>query len=434
MWISLFLSAVTDEFRAYRDQLNHDLTRHNVAVKVQEDFKDLGSDMLDTLDEYIAHCSVVVHLVGDMCGASASGRQQRALIAKYRDLQGKLPPLGEALEAGATLPYTHWEAWLALYHDKKLTITKAGEAAPRGPNYAPTEASRAAQADHLVRLKAYDRYPGPRLFESPDNLANIIWSSILDLLGEGYAKRVERERDVAVRFIREIAIRFDAPALELDDMMQTVRSALEIQEKKIASGSAPPEFDKIVNSALGRTSEGLFRAAEEMQQREKERRERYIATQTALYHRARDMAFAAYNPDLAADAVIRLARAVDGGHVAAINTFLNEEAGSLYEYGRGHGGHVHLAAAIALRREIVQLANSADERDDAASRLGFALSTVGERETGTARRQEAITAFWSAIEEVVLSARTPSLWAKTQNNLDITYKWLRAWGDLIDFT
>src|SRR5580658_778185 len=64
MSIGVFLSTVSDEFRAYRDQLRGDLTRHNVAVKVQEDFKDLGGDTLDKLDVYIAHCDAVVHLVG----------------------------------------------------------------------------------------------------------------------------------------------------------------------------------------------------------------------------------------------------------------------------------------------------------------------------------------------------------------------------------
>jgi hypothetical protein len=38
----LFLSTASDEFRAYRDQLRGDLTRRNVEVKVQEDFKDLA--------------------------------------------------------------------------------------------------------------------------------------------------------------------------------------------------------------------------------------------------------------------------------------------------------------------------------------------------------------------------------------------------------
>ena len=39
MSAKIFLSTVSDEFRAYRDQLRSDLTRHNVEVKVQEDFK-----------------------------------------------------------------------------------------------------------------------------------------------------------------------------------------------------------------------------------------------------------------------------------------------------------------------------------------------------------------------------------------------------------
>jgi hypothetical protein len=48
MSIKIFLSTVSDEFRTYRDALRTDLTRHNVEVKVQEDFKDLGGDTLET--------------------------------------------------------------------------------------------------------------------------------------------------------------------------------------------------------------------------------------------------------------------------------------------------------------------------------------------------------------------------------------------------
>ena len=62
MSVKIFLSTVSDEFRTYRDALRTDLTRHNVEVKVQEDFKDLGGDTLDKLDVYIAHCDAVVHL------------------------------------------------------------------------------------------------------------------------------------------------------------------------------------------------------------------------------------------------------------------------------------------------------------------------------------------------------------------------------------
>jgi hypothetical protein len=71
--VRVFLSAVSDEFRAYRDQLRGDLTRHNVEVKVQEDFKDLGGVTLEKLDDYSKQCDAVVHLAGDMTGASARG-------------------------------------------------------------------------------------------------------------------------------------------------------------------------------------------------------------------------------------------------------------------------------------------------------------------------------------------------------------------------
>src|SRR6476619_3370074 len=135
MSVKIFLSIVSDEFRTYRYALRTDRTRHNVEVKVQEDFKDLGGDTLDKLDVYISHCDAVVHLVGDMCGAVADDREQQALLAKYIDLSAKLPPLRQALKSGFYFPYTQWEAWLALYHGKPLMIAKAGEAAPRGPRY-----------------------------------------------------------------------------------------------------------------------------------------------------------------------------------------------------------------------------------------------------------------------------------------------------------
>jgi Domain of unknown function (DUF4062) len=146
MSIRVFLSTVSDEFRAYRDQLRSDLTRHNVEVKVQEDFQALGGD---TLDVYIAHCDAVVHLVGEMTGSVPGAREQRALLRKHSDLPADLPPLDDALRRGVAISYTQWEAWLALYHGKSLLTAKAERTAPRGPKFAPTEQSRAAQSAHL---------------------------------------------------------------------------------------------------------------------------------------------------------------------------------------------------------------------------------------------------------------------------------------------
>jgi hypothetical protein len=131
MSISVFLSTVSDEFRLYRDQLRTDLTRHNVEVKVQEDFKGLGGDTLDKLDVYIAHCDAVVHLVGEMTGLAPGEGEQQALLRKHPDLPPYLPPLDDALWQGAEISYTQWEAWLALYHGRLLLTAKAEPLAPR---------------------------------------------------------------------------------------------------------------------------------------------------------------------------------------------------------------------------------------------------------------------------------------------------------------
>ena len=69
MAVQLFLSCVSDEFGPYRDALRGALTRPNVEVKIQEDFKALGGDTLMKLEAYIKRCEAVVHIVGDMTGS-----------------------------------------------------------------------------------------------------------------------------------------------------------------------------------------------------------------------------------------------------------------------------------------------------------------------------------------------------------------------------
>jgi tetratricopeptide (TPR) repeat protein len=429
MAVSVFLSAVSDEFRAYRDQLTHDLTRHNVAVKVQEDFKDLGGDTLDALDTYIAHCDTVVHLVGDMCGAAADEMQQQALLARHSDLKGKLPTLREALKNGACLPYTQWEAWLALYHGKPLMIAKAEVGAPRGPKFAPNDGSRALQEHHLKQLKAFHRYPGSE-FGSPDELAKqIAYTAILDLLVKDYAEKFVRERDVAEGFIKEMAKRVAGDnALDLDGMKQAVRNAIEIYEKEIAGLPVEANLDEIVGRAMATAKEQvdrgqsnlaratLRRAAEEMQREEEERRDRYVVSVTALFHRVRDIALAAYDGDAAAEAIVELARSIHGENRVRVAQFLNSEAQVLYEFGDQRSSNVHLVAAIALRREQFALAASDDDRGATQNSLGIALKALGAREGGTARLKEAVQAYRSALEKRARE-RAPLDWAWTQNNL-----------------
>jgi tetratricopeptide (TPR) repeat protein len=399
MSVTVFLSSVSDEFGADRKQLRGDFTRHDIHVKEQDEFKDLGRGTLAKLDEYVVHSDAVVHLVGKLAGASPGAADETALLEKYPRLTTKLPPLDEALKDGG-LSYTQWEAWLALYHDKVLLIAKA-----------PGDLG-AGQAKHLARLKAAERFPCCE-FTSADNLAKQLYAhGILDLLVKDYAEAAARERDVALGFIHEMASKVAGDRnLDLDGKKQAVRNAIEIYEKEIAGGLTQTNFGDIVDTALAKAKRqvdkgqsGLARAtlrkaAEDMRRDEEERRASYVAGVTELCNRARDIALASYDGEAAAEAVVALADAVHGVDRAGVFEALWTETNALLDHGSDKGSNVHLVAAIALSRKLRDAASTPGERGTAHLWLGHALMRLGERERERARLTEAVAAYREALEE-----------------------------------
>src|SRR5271169_4020448 len=80
--VRVFLSCVSSEFGAYRDALRRALTRPNVEVKIQEDFKALGGDTLNMLAEYVEQCEAIVHFVGDMVGSTPAASSVDDLLKR----------------------------------------------------------------------------------------------------------------------------------------------------------------------------------------------------------------------------------------------------------------------------------------------------------------------------------------------------------------
>jgi len=206
--VKLFLSSVSAEFRSYRNHLRNSLTRQNVEVKVQEDFIITGNETLEMLDSYIQVCDGVIHLVGDMSGAMASASSAAAILECYPDLVTRLP-LGECLEAdGRSLPYTQWEAWLALLHRRPLLIASASPEAPRDSDYRLDPAQQSLQQAHLNRLKSEGWYSGVT-FSGPDNLAAAVLKSfVLDLLTKKNLDLLTRKNseislETAIRMCRD---------------------------------------------------------------------------------------------------------------------------------------------------------------------------------------------------------------------------------------
>src|SRR5271165_6636781 len=183
--VKLFLSCVSDEFGAYLRILRHRLTHRRVEIKIQEDFSSTGGDTLAMLEDYIESCDAVVHFIGDMTGSPPKPSSVDDLLKRRSDLADRLARKGMTREALGTLTYTQWEAWLAVGFNRdgarrNLVIVTPADRAKRGRKFAPTDASRASQAEHLRRLKAINFYPGPP-FTSADNFAvQVLKSAVLE--------------------------------------------------------------------------------------------------------------------------------------------------------------------------------------------------------------------------------------------------------------
>jgi tetratricopeptide (TPR) repeat protein len=168
--VKLFLSCVSNEFGAWREALDHELTSLNLDVAIQEDFGSLGVDTLSKLDAYIKNCDAVIHLAGAKAGAAPNDFVAKRFVAQLTDLEKRLPPLFAAMNAGATIAYTQSEAWLALYHGKPLLIAQPDPKTAEGPAADGPDSIEDSQAAHLGRLREVGIYPEIR-FANADQLA-----------------------------------------------------------------------------------------------------------------------------------------------------------------------------------------------------------------------------------------------------------------------
>ena len=126
-----------------------------------------------------------------------------------------------------------------------------------------------------------------------------------------------------------------------------------------------------------------------------------------------------FDGDAAAQKLRRIAD-IDGLKTSdEIGEFLFEKAGEFWERGNEKGINAALLVAISAYRAALE--ERTRERvplqwATTQSNLGTALSTLGERESGTARLEEAVQAYRAALEERTRE-RVPLDWAATQNNL-----------------
>ena len=230
------------------------------------------------------------------------------------------------------------------------------------------------------------------------------------------------------RVIINLARRLKGDVIDFVQAVVELESAVEVALEVIARGERSTNADEFVAKVLSEIAEKTKRedfdggaravddALAELDRREVKQRDEARHARVALLE-------AGVRQDtLRRDAVAvaaRIAALVTVQQPAGRPAWLPEfrkDYDTYYKEGEAKGINFSLSVAIELARAMLATAHDGAERRTAATFLGNALLRLGERESGTARLEEAVMAYRAALEEWT-HERAPLEWAMTQVNL-----------------
>ncbi len=177
----LFLSAVSDEFRSYRELLTSDLERARAEVATQEKWGTLGLTTLEKLDHYLKDCGAIIHLVGDGAGHIPAAAAVDALLERCPDFLSKLAEHTDLTrELLAKCSYTQIEAYIAIYCGCRLHIYRPDPAAPREPDFKTDDRQQESQRLHFERIRKLGR--DRDTFLDKERLSSFVLADLSDIL------------------------------------------------------------------------------------------------------------------------------------------------------------------------------------------------------------------------------------------------------------
>jgi len=255
-----------------------------------------------------------------------------------------------------------------------------------------------------------------------------------ELVRQGVVRRAE-DAGIETSVIASLAARLK-PTQKLDfaEAVVEVSHAVDIAMKVVAEGSSGSS-DQLVDEVLKRIAErtkandpaGATREAEEgfarWQKQEAERRVSATATGVALLEAALKTDLLRFDATAAAERVEKIAFLQHEDDPKALFEALRARQDQFDAEGRDKGVNFSLEVAIAIARREVAAAHGSDETGVAQNDLGTALATLGERESGTGKLEEAVAAYREALKEWTRE-RVPLDWATTQMNLGVALRML----------
>jgi tetratricopeptide (TPR) repeat protein len=284
----------------------------------------------------------------------------------------------------------------------------------------------------LAELKAQGFDAGEavaRLEQRLDQLPETIVTRLVAELEKRDTTRRAEQAGLERRTIIALARRLKPQeALDFDQALTELEHAADIACDVIARGERPSNEDAFVRGVLARVADAMRlgdfdRGAREVDQalaelvrREADQRDEMRRWRTALLEAGveqdtlrRDAAAVACR----IEALVALDHPTDR---AAWTPAFQERWDALLEEGRDKGVNFSLQVTAALARRMLKTARDSDERGTAGNLFGIALWTLGQRESGTARLDQAVAAYCAALEEFARD-RAALDWARTQNNL-----------------
>ncbi|MCU4653835.1 tetratricopeptide repeat protein [Roseibacterium sp. SDUM158016] len=218
-------------------------------------------------------------------------------------------------------------------------------------------------------------------------------------------------------FIVALAFRYaEGSTGDFDAALRGLERAVEVAAEARARGQLPANTDDAVNDVIARVDalndEGRIDSAAELLAEEEARVE---AGLLRLYDKGIAQAILTRDADAACAYELKKLP-LEVPDPAAQFEALRAVWGTWYERGRDRGLNFDLEVSVAIARACLSRAADADQRGYAGNYLGISLQTLGEREAGTERLEQAVAAYEAALEERTRD-RVPLDWATTQMNL-----------------
>ncbi|WP_416881550.1 tetratricopeptide repeat protein [Marivita sp.] len=228
------------------------------------------------------------------------------------------------------------------------------------------------------------------------------------------------QTDVSDDLAHELSERYAAGNPEdFEGAVRGLMRALEIAAKRPTTGNLDTDVNDIIAEVKRLNEEGQLedaaRALDEALEAELAEEERRAAGIDALIREGIDQAILMRDIEKAAALV---ARQVERETPDPTKRFevLSSTIEIWLNRGRDKGLAFDLEVSIRLARTLLEVSKSEDERGASFVWHGIGQQTLGERESGNTRLEEAVAAYRAALEEYTRE-RVPLDWAMTQNNL-----------------